>query len=105
MQHNEAQIKTNDGFRLYYQAWRPDGRAKGALAFLHGQSDHSGRFAWLGDVLSEAGYEDGIDPATGKPLVIHFDVGNTSSRARLFYRFHVDCWRKLGLDVKLEATN
>ena len=56
-------------------------------------------------LLREAGYENGIDPSTQAPLELHFDVGSTDSRARIFYQYHVDCWRKLGLDVRLEATN
>jgi len=56
-------------------------------------------------LLAEAGYETGIDPATKAPLRLHFDVGDTDTRARIFYQYHVECWRKLGLDVRLEATN
>ena len=56
------------------------------------------------ELLSEAGYERGIDPATGKPLHLTFDLGDPSTRARLTYAFFVNAWRQLGLDVVLAAT-
>jgi ABC-type transport system substrate-binding protein len=56
-------------------------------------------------LLREAGYENGLDPSTGKPLVLTFDTGDTSTEARVRYNFFIDAWRKLGLDVKLEATD
>ncbi|MEE9608311.1 MAG: ABC transporter substrate-binding protein [Myxococcota bacterium] len=56
------------------------------------------------ELLSEAGYEGGIDPTTGKPLHLTFDLGDPSTRARLTYAFFVNAWRQLGLDVVLAAT-
>ena len=52
----------------------------------------------------EAGYPGGIDPATGKPLHLTFDTGDTSARGRLRYQFFVDAWRRLGIDVEIAAT-
>lgn len=56
-------------------------------------------------VLAEAGYPNGIDPATGRPLHITFDVNNTTARALLQFQFMVDAWKRLGLDVKIAATD
>jgi ABC-type transport system substrate-binding protein len=56
-------------------------------------------------LLAEAGLADGIDPETGRPLHLSFDLGDTSTRARLRYQFFVDAWRRLGLDVEIAATN
>jgi ABC-type transport system substrate-binding protein len=55
-------------------------------------------------LLAEAGYENGIDPATGKPLRLSFDTGDPSVQGRLRYQFLVSAWRKLGLDVEIAAT-
>ena len=55
-------------------------------------------------LLAEAGYARGIDPRTGQPLKLGFDTGNTSAQARLFYRFFVNAWRRIGLDVEVRAT-
>ncbi|MBW1687726.1 MAG: hypothetical protein JRS35_22040 [Deltaproteobacteria bacterium] len=56
-------------------------------------------------LLVEAGYPGGIDPATGKPLQLSFDLGDTSTRGRLRFRFFVDAWSRLGLDVEIAATD
>jgi peptide/nickel transport system substrate-binding protein len=56
-------------------------------------------------LLREAGYPDGIDPKTGKPLHLTFDTADTSARGRLRYQFFVDAWSRLGIDVEIAATN
>jgi ABC-type transport system substrate-binding protein len=56
-------------------------------------------------LLAEAGYEDGIDPETGAPLRLQFDLGSTDTRTRVAMQFYLDAWRQLGLDVRLAATN
>ncbi len=55
-------------------------------------------------LLREAGYPEGIDPATGRPLRLTFDTQDTSARGRLRYQFFVDAWRRLGLEVEIAAT-
>ncbi len=56
-------------------------------------------------LLVEAGYPNGIDPATRKPLELTFDTPDTSAQGRLRYEFFTNAWRKLGIDVKIAATN
>jgi peptide/nickel transport system substrate-binding protein len=56
------------------------------------------------ELLNEAGYKNGIDPATGRPLKLSFDTGNTTAAAYLQYEFWVGAWRGLGLDVAINAT-
>lgn len=56
-------------------------------------------------LMVEAGYPGGIDAETGKPLVLTFDTYDTSAQGMLQYRFFTDAWRKLGIDVRVEATN
>jgi peptide/nickel transport system substrate-binding protein len=55
-------------------------------------------------LLREAGYPNGIDPATGKALHLTFDTADTSARGRLRYQFFVDAWSRLGVDVEIAAT-
>jgi ABC-type transport system substrate-binding protein len=55
-------------------------------------------------LLAEAGYKNGIDPATGRPLQLGFDTGNTGAEALLQYEFLVEAWREIGLDVAIRAT-
>ena len=57
------------------------------------------------ELLKKAGYPGGIDPKTKKPLRLTFDVVGTSSLQLITYRFYVNAWRDLGIDVRLDATN
>ena len=55
-------------------------------------------------LLAKAGYPDGVDPATGKPLRLTFDVYEVSSGSRPERQYFVDEWRKIGIDVELAST-
>jgi ABC-type transport system substrate-binding protein len=55
-------------------------------------------------LLAEAGYPDGIDPATKQPLRLGFDAGDPTSAARQQWQFLIDAWRGIGLDVEMRAT-
>lgn len=55
-------------------------------------------------LLAEAGYRNGIDPATSQPLKLTLDTGNTSAQALLENEFFIGAWRALGLDVQIAAT-
>jgi ABC-type transport system substrate-binding protein len=57
------------------------------------------------ELLKEAGYPGGIDPKTGRPLRLTFDAPDTSTEALLRFNFWVNQWRKIGLDVRVEATS
>ena len=56
-------------------------------------------------LLAEAGYEGGINPETGKPLRLTFDTPDTSPQGQLRFQWFVNQWRKLGIDVEIDATN
>lgn len=56
-------------------------------------------------LLALAGYPNGIDPETGKPLEIVYDNAGTSSAARanqIFFKENLEC---LGIKVKIESTD
>ncbi len=57
------------------------------------------------EILRAAGYPDGIDPETGKPLRLSFDTPDTSAQGKLRFEFYVAAWRRIGLDVEIKATN
>jgi ABC-type transport system substrate-binding protein len=57
------------------------------------------------ELLRDAGYARGIDPHTGRPLRLTFDVNDTSARGLLQFQFLVHAWKLLGLQVDLDATN
>ncbi|MED5263049.1 MAG: ABC transporter substrate-binding protein [Myxococcota bacterium] len=57
------------------------------------------------ELMDEAGYRDGVDPETGKPLRLTFDTPDTSPQGQLRFQWFVNQWRKLGIDVQVDATN
>jgi ABC-type transport system substrate-binding protein len=56
------------------------------------------------ELLAEAGYKNGIDPATGERLRLSFDTPATTSEALLQFEFFAASWRQLGLDVEVKGT-
>jgi alpha-beta hydrolase superfamily lysophospholipase len=56
MKHAEHSWKTFDGLTVFAQTWQPEAQPKAAIAFVHGIGDHSGRFPWLVEALTAAGY-------------------------------------------------
>jgi ABC-type transport system substrate-binding protein len=56
-------------------------------------------------LLDEAGYPNGIDPKTSDPLKLNFDVMGTNPGALMAYKFYINAWRSIGLNVALKATN
>jgi alpha-beta hydrolase superfamily lysophospholipase len=56
MQHTEGKFNASDGLELYYQAWRPEGEPKAALAVVHGYGEHSGRYLNLVNYFAPRGY-------------------------------------------------
>ena len=48
--------------------------------------------------LAEAGYPDGIDPATGEPLTFTFDQGNTTSAQRQLGELFASFMERIGPD-------
>ena len=56
-------------------------------------------------LLAEAGYPNGIDPATGKALEISFDQSGNSTRHRQHGEMTAADWGKLGINVKVNLNN
>jgi len=55
-------------------------------------------------LMVEAGYPNGIDPATGEALTLTFDTYNTSTAGLTAIKFYTGAWKALGIDVKIDAT-
>ena len=55
-------------------------------------------------LLREAGYPGGIDPRTGKPLELTYDIGADSARAREAATFDMRCFEQLGIKMRLQVN-
>jgi alpha-beta hydrolase superfamily lysophospholipase len=56
MKHEEGDLEGVGGLRLYRQAWLPDGEPRASVVIAHGGAEHSGRYAWVAEQLTAAGY-------------------------------------------------
>ena len=56
-------------------------------------------------LLEEAGYEDGIDPETGEPLVITFDTSDTSASGRQVTRWLTSQIEEVGIRLKVVVND
>lgn len=56
-------------------------------------------------LLAKAGYPNGIDPKTGKPLILHFDtVGGAGPDEQSQFRWFRKQFLKLGINLQIRAT-
>jgi alpha-beta hydrolase superfamily lysophospholipase len=53
---DEGQLEGARGLRIQWQAWLPEAHPAAVVVLAHGVSEHSGRYAWTGERLVEAGY-------------------------------------------------
>ena len=56
-------------------------------------------------LLAMAGYKNGLDPRTGKPLVIRYDNASTGSAERPYLLFIKDQIEQLGIKIELASTD
>ncbi len=56
MRHEEFSWTSFDGLEIFAQSWAPAGGAKAAIALVHGVGEHSGRYPWLVEAFTDAGY-------------------------------------------------
>jgi ABC-type transport system substrate-binding protein len=55
-------------------------------------------------ILADAGYRNGIDPATSTRLKLSFDTSATTASAGLQFEYLAAAWRQIGLDIEINAT-
>lgn len=56
MKHEEYNWMSFDGLSMFAQSWCPQGAPRAAVALVHGQGDHSGRYPRLVERLVESGF-------------------------------------------------
>src|SRR5262249_40716395 len=52
---SDERIHGPGGLRLFVRSWRPDKKARGAVAIIPGFNSHSGYYTWAGEQLAAAG--------------------------------------------------
>ena len=57
------------------------------------------------DLMAQAGYEDGIDSATGKPLILNFDTPAAGPDAKAQLNWMRKQYQKLGIQLVIRATD
>lgn len=56
-------------------------------------------------LLAEAGYPDGIDPATGKSLVLHLDATSSGPDTKALFGWYRKQFARLGIDLVVRSTD
>jgi alpha-beta hydrolase superfamily lysophospholipase len=52
---SDERIKGAHGLRIFVRSWRPNGKARGAVAIIPGFNSHSGYYTWVGEQFSASG--------------------------------------------------
>jgi acylglycerol lipase len=78
-EHVEGRLDGTGGVELYWQAWLPGPEARAVVVIAHGASEHSGRYAHVGEALAGAGYaayaidHQGHGRSRGKRAIVNVD--------------------------------
>jgi acylglycerol lipase len=78
-EHVEGRLDGAGGVELYWQAWLPESEARAVVVISHGVSEHSARYAHVGERLAAAGYaafaldHRGHGRSQGKRVMVNAD--------------------------------
>jgi acylglycerol lipase len=78
-EHVEGRLDGTGGVALYWQAWLPETEARAVVVISHGVSEHSARYADVGQRLAGAGYaayaldHRGHGRSEGKRVMVNAD--------------------------------
>src|SRR5712664_4691247 len=46
---NQEKAEGVSGLKIFFRSWRPDGKARGAIAIVPGFNSHSGYYGWVAE--------------------------------------------------------
>ncbi len=52
----EIRLRASDGIELVGNRWVPEATPKASICLIHGLGEHTGRYAWVADILNQHGY-------------------------------------------------
>src|SRR5512140_1839948 len=52
----ETSWTDQQGLKFHAKGWEPDGTPKAAVALVHGLGEHGGRYGYVGETFTKAGY-------------------------------------------------
>lgn len=81
-------IHGHDGIELFEQSWLPEGAIRGVVAIVHGIGEHSGRYGYLVERLTDRGF-----------AVAALDNRGHGRSAGI--RGHIDSWADYREDVRM----
>ena len=88
--------------------WRDDGPSAFNPVVFEKKADGSVRRRSIEEarrLMTEAGYPDGRDAKTGRPLVLNFDWQGTSAGSKSFLDWTARQFAKLGIQLEIRATD
>ena len=53
--HRDGRFAGVGRLDIYWQAWLPEAEPRATIVLAHGASEHSGRYAWVGEQLAARG--------------------------------------------------
>lgn len=56
MKYLESTWQAPDGLSIFWRMWEPEQEHRGVVGLVHGLGEHSGRYAHVGEALTQAGY-------------------------------------------------
>jgi ABC-type transport system substrate-binding protein len=56
-------------------------------------------------LLAEAGYPDGVDPKTGKALILYYDTALSGPGSKSLLQWYVNQFKKLGIQLVVRTTD
>lgn len=81
------------------------GASKDHNSFVYNNRNQRKSVSQARELLAQAGYEDGVDPNTGKPLVLYFDTTATSSEDQPRLDWVRKQFKKLGIQLVVRSSS
>lgn len=105
-------IDSNEFIRIHLKGMGLDAQSPLPPGLYGYDKDYKHPFTYTGkesidkarELLKEAGYPNGIDQKTGKPLELEFSYSTRNPSDDVRMAFYIKCWGKIGINVKADGS-